>query len=48
MNNEVKKVIISLSIFTSLLTMAGCGKEADCDIEGSHIHKYKSNQGIER
>ncbi len=48
MNNEVKKAIISLSLFTSLLTMAGCGKEAECDIEGSHIHKYKSNQGIER
>ncbi len=48
MNKEIKKAIISLSVFTSLLTMAGCGKEAECDIEGNHIHKYKNNAGIER
>ena len=49
MEKEIKKALISLGVFINILLTAACGhKTVDCDIEGKHRHKYRSDIGIER
>ena len=45
---EIRRVLASLGIFINILSLAGCGKTIDCEIEGNHAHLYRSSQGIER
>lgn len=41
---------VSLVLVATVLAtgLAGCGKKADCNVEGSHAHLYTNEDGMER
>ena len=48
MNKNIRRRIISLLLSLNILTLAGCAKKVDCNVEGDHIHVYTSSDGINR
>lgn len=45
--NITKKLVAVVLSGTTALTLAGCNKKMDCDVEGIHAHRYVSEAGFE-
>ncbi len=48
MNKDFRKKFISLVLSLNMLTLAGCAKKVDCEIEPKHVHEYTTETGITR
>lgn len=45
--NITKKLVALVLSGTTVLTLAGCNKKMDCDVEEIHAHRYVSDVGFE-
>lgn len=45
---KLRGVALVLVASTAVLGLTGCGKQAECSIEGSHAHKYVNDSGYIR
>ena len=45
--NSLRGVALAL-VLVSPMALTGCGKKAECNIDGSHAHMYRSNLGYVR
>ena len=48
MTKEAKQFIAGILSATTILTMSGCAKTVECNVEGKHSHTYVTEEGYEK
>ena len=48
MTKEAKQFLAGILSATTILTMSGCAKTVECNVEGKHSHTYVTEEGYEK